>query len=243
MIPLKWRWIIIKRLPNWYMFLATSVFLTVAMLAGALQPLLINTISASKPQPIFHGNLNQPKVAFACNVFWGEEFLPAMLDTFDQHNIKITFFIGGSWGKRYPDMLKELAKRGHELGNHSFSHPHPNSLSKRQNQEQILRTENLIQEVTGIKTTLYAPPYGEYNDTVLSAAAELGYTTIMWSVDTIDWKKPSEEVIRNRVMKKIHNGAIVLMHPTEVTAKALPVLIKEITAKGYIITTVSDIIK
>lgn len=236
------RLFMIRRFPQWYVFFATGIFLTVAMLAGMLQPYLGELLPPVKPQPISHGNTNSPKIAFACNVFWGEEFLPDMLNTLDKENSKITFFIGGSWAKRYPDLLKDIASRGHELGNHTYSHPHPNNLTKQQNQEQITRTEVLVYENTNIKTTLYAPPYGEYNDNVLAAAADLGYTTIMWSIDTIDWQRPPVEVLKNRVLKKIHNGAIILMHPTDPTAKALPELIKELKAKGYTITTVSDIL-
>lgn len=235
--------VFVTRIRQWYIFFAAGVFLTIATLSGLLQPLFSNTQLPGKPQPIFHGNISQPKVAFACNVFWGEEFLPDMLNTLDANNIKITFFVGGSWGHRFPNVVTELANRGHELGNHTYSHPHPNTLSKDKNKEQILRAEKLITELTQFKTTLYAPPYGEYNDTVLSAAADLGYTTIMWSIDTIDWQRPPAEVIISRVMKKINNGAIILMHPTESTAKALPELIKQLQTKGYTISTVSDILK
>ena len=233
----------VTRIRQWYLFFVTGVFLTIAMLSGLLQPLFSNTELPGKPQPIFHGNMAQPKIAFACNVFWGEEFLPDMLNTLAANNIKITFFVGGSWAKRFPNVVAELANRGHELGNHTYSHPHPNTLSKNKNKEQIQRAEELVREFTQIKTTLYAPPYGEYNDTVLSAAAELGYTTIMWSIDTIDWQRPPAEIIISRVMKKIDNGAIILMHPTESTAKALPELIRQLQNKGYVISTVSDILK
>lgn len=235
--------VFVTRIRQWYIFFAAGVFLTVATLSGLLQPFFSNAQLPGKSQPIFHGNVSQPKVAFACNVFWGEEFLPDMLNTLDANNIKITFFIGGSWAHRFPNVVTELANRGHELGNHTYSHPHPNTLSKENNKEQIVRAEQLITELTQFKTTLYAPPYGEYNDTVLSAAADLGYTTIMWSIDTIDWQRPPAEIIISRVMKKINNGAIILMHPTEPTAKALPELIKQLQAKGYTISTVSDILK
>ena len=233
----------VTRIRQWYLFFVAGAFLIVAMLSGLLQPLFSNTELPSKPQPIFHGNVKEQKVAFACNVFWGEEFLPDMLSTLEANHIKITFFIGGSWGKRFPNVVAELAHGGHELGNHTYSHPHPNTLSKDKNKEQIQRAEQLVTELTQIKTTLYAPPYGEYNDTVLSAANELGYTTIMWTIDTIDWQRPPAEIIINRVMKKIDNGAIILMHPTESTAKALPELIRQIQNRGYMISTVSDIIR
>lgn len=237
------KWFFVIRVQQWYVLFSAGVFFAIIILSGFLQPIFNNTQPVNKPAPIFHGNMTSPKVAFACNVFWGEEYLPAMLNTLDENNIKITFFIGGSWGKRFPALVTELAHRGHELGNHTYSHPHPNTISKDKNKEQILRTEELVKELTTIKTSLYAPPYGEYNDTVLSAADELGYTTIMWSIDTIDWQRPPTEIIINRVMKKLHNGAIILIHPTEVTSKALPELIKQIQSKGYTISTVSDIIK
>ena len=239
------RLIVIPRLPQRYVFFAASIFLTVAMLAGLLQPVAgVNALlPPSTQQPLSHGDKSQPKIAFACNVFWGEEFLPDMLATLDKESIKVTFFIGGSWGKRYPEVLRDIATRGHEIGNHSWSHPHPNSLTKQQNQEQIIKTEQFVQEIVDVKTKLYAPPYGEYNDNILAAAAELGYKTILWSIDTIDWQRPSVEILKARVLNKVHNGAIVLMHPTDPTAKALPSLIKELKERGYTITTVTDIMQ
>lgn len=237
------KWCFVIRVQQWYILFSAGVFFAIIMLSGLLQPIFNNTQPIDKPAPIFHGNITNPKVAFACNVFWGEEYLPTILKTLDENNIKITFFIGGSWAKRFPTLVTELGVRGHELGNHTYSHPHPNTISKEKNKEQILRTEELVKELTTIKTSLYAPPYGEYNDIVLSAAQELGYTTIMWSIDTIDWQRPPTDVVINRVMKKIHNGAIILIHPTDVTNKALPDLIKQIQDKGYTISTVSDIIK
>ncbi len=228
------------RAPRWFLGFAAGIF----VLAGLL-PVLAEFIVAERnaPRPIYNGHPGKPQVALACNIFWGEEYLPAMLDTLDRAGVKATFFIGGSWAKRHPDLVRELAVRGHELGNHSYSHPHPNTLGIAQNQEQILRTEKLVEELTGVKTTLYAPPYGEFNTAVLAAAAGLGYKTILWSVDTVDWKRPPAETILNRVLGKVHNGAIILMHPTEPTAQALPELIFRLQGKGYTIKPVSDILE
>lgn len=198
--------------------------------------------AAPAPTPIYHGDEQTAKVAFACNVFWGEEFLPSMLQTMAANNVKITFFIGGTWAAQHPDMLRQISAQGHELGNHSYNHPHPNALSKQQNQEQIQRTADLIYEITGVRTCLYAPPYGEFNHTVLAAAHELGYQTILWSADTIDWQRPPADVIVARVLKKLTNGTIILMHPTAPTAQALPALIRAVQSRGYTITTVSDVL-
>ena len=235
--------LIVGKVRAWYVYFTVGVFMVVAMLSGNIQPLLSTPQLAAVPSPVFQGNPDQPQIALACNVFWGEEYLPDMLKTLDENNIHITFFIGGSWANKYPEVLKDLANRGHELGNHTYSHPHPNNLSKEKNKEQIIKTEELVTSITGTKTILYAPPYGEYNNTVLLAAQELDYTTIMWSIDTIDWKRPPPEIIKERVLKKLHNGAIILMHPTAPTAQVLPGLIAEIKKRGYTITTVSDILK
>lgn len=230
---------LIRRFPYWYWCFIAGFFLMVILIPDILS---LVTAVPGQPRPIYHGDPREAKVAIACNVFWGEEYLPEMLEILDKTDTKITFFIGGSWAKRHPQVLKLIAEKGHELGNHTYSHPHPNALSKDQNKDQILRAENLIQEVTGQKTTLYAPPYGEFNNTVLEAAAELNYTTIMWSIDTIDWKRPPEDVLLARVTKKLHNGAIILTHPTAPTTNALPELISRIKEAGYTIVPVSAII-
>ncbi len=230
------------KLKYWYFAFSAGVFLVLAMIAGIFPSPFAATALTGQRAPVFQGNLAEPKIALACNVFWGEDLIPDMLKILADKNVKITFFMGGSWSKRYPDIVRSIADAGHELGNHSYSHPHPNALTKQENQDQILRTEQLLTDITGKKTTLYAPPYGEYNDRVIAAAAELGYTTVMWSIDTIDWQRPSPEVIKNRVLKKIHNGAIILMHPTKPTLEALPGLLDELIRRGYQVTTVSIIL-
>lgn len=90
---------------------------------------------------------------------------------------------------------------------------------------------------------MFAPPYGERGPTVLQAAEEAGYHTILWTADTIDWQRPAPEVIVRRVLDKAENGSIVLMHPTEPTVKALPDMIKGLKEKGYQLVTVSDMLK
>jgi probable sporulation protein (polysaccharide deacetylase family) len=229
------------RLPRKYLAIGSII----AVLVFWLNVEFINQILhvQNKLTPIYQGNAQYPKIAFACNVFWGEEYIPKMLEILQQENVCITFFLGGSWAKKNPELVKEIVKHGHELGNHSFTHPHPNALNKEQNKDQILRTEELIFSIAQQKTALYAPPFGEFNQTVLQAAEELGYKTIMWTVDTVDWKRPPASVIKARVQKKIQNGAIVLMHPTEPTIDALPDLIRELKRRGYVMEPVSSVIQ
>lgn len=211
-----------------------------------LWSMVLTADQGSDPQligeAVRHGDETRPVIAFACNVFWGEEYLPQMLATLAKEDVRITFFIGGTWAKDNPTLLQEITAGGHELGNHSYSHPHPTQITTEKNREQIKRAEDTIAQITGVRTKLYAPPYGECDTRVIHTATQMGYRTILWSVDTIDWQKPSAVTIKQRVHKKVKNGAIVLMHPTRSTMEALPSLIRELREKGYTITTVSEVI-
>jgi len=202
----------------------------------------MTVLNPSDNTPIYKGNENEQVIALECNVVWGTEYIGPMLDILKEKDIRITFFIGGDWAKNNPDLLKRIAGEGHEIGNHGYSHQHHNNLNLDGNRKEILDTEKVVEAVTGIKTTLFAPPYGEFNKTTLQAAASLGYQTIMWSIDTIDWRRDGTDKILQRVMKDPHNGALILMHPTADTVTALPVMIEKLQGLGYHIGTVSDAI-
>ena len=109
-------------------------------------------------------------------------------------------------------------------------------------EEDIKKSSEILEKITGIKPILFAPPYGDFNDEVVKVAEQLGYKVILWSLDTIDWNNPSPQTIVDRVMSKYHNGAIVLMHPTKNTVEALPQIINQLKEKGYKITKVSEVI-
>jgi len=193
-------------------------------------------------KPIYEGPKDRKVIAFTCNVAWGNEFLPGLLEVFEQDDVKITFFVEGRWAEKYPDLLKMLYEKGHEIGNHGYSHAHHAKLSLEQNLNEIKKAEEVLQKITGKKPILFAPPYGEYSDLTVKASESLGYKLIMWTIDTIDWKKPGVDYIINKVIKNAGNGKIVLMHPTEDTVKAMPTIIKNLKEQGYKITTVSELL-
>jgi probable sporulation protein (polysaccharide deacetylase family) len=206
----------------------------------SLQMISVNTMNYY--DPVYKGEANEKEIAFACNVVWGNEYLPQILQILKDNNIKITFFIGGDWATKYPEELKTIYQAGHELGNHGENHKKQTQLNIEQNKREILKAEESIKNVTGVKTVLFAPPYGDINKTVVDTAEGLGYKVIMWSIDTIDWNTKDYSEIIKRVEKKQHNGGIILMHPTEVTVKALPELIKSLEDMGYEISGVSDVL-
>lgn len=200
-------------------------------------------VNLKAPQPIYQGNKDTDKMALTFNVDWGEEYIPAILNVLETHQVKVTFFITGRWAKKFPELTQKIAEMGHEIGNHGYSHPHPDQISKEKNQQEILETEKEIEKSTKMKTTLFAPPYGEHSGRVLQAADELGYKTILWTIDTIDWDKSrTAEIIRAKVADKAEKGAIVLMHPTDRTLKALPNILQDLKNKKFQLVTISEVL-
>jgi len=149
----------------------------------------------------------------------------------------------GFWIDKYPDTLKEIAARGHEIGNHTANHPHLNSLGKEAVKEELGVVHDQIKSLIGQEAFLFRPPFGEYSDKVIEAAQEMGYYTIQWSVDSLDWRDLSAEAIYDRVVGNIHPGAIVLFHNNATnTPAALPRIIEALQAQGYEIVPISEII-
>lgn len=195
-------------------------------------------------KPIERGSSTQDYIAFTCNVDWGNEVIPEILTVLKEKDIKITFFVTGRWVKAFPEVFQTIIEEGHEIGSHGYQHLDYSKLSLEENKKQIKQAEEEIQKYTGVKPTLFAPPSGAYNEYTLMAAEELGYKTILWSIDTIDWRQGStKDVIVKRVLEKAnHNGAIVLMHPMPETAKALPTIIEELAGKNIKVGSISDVL-
>lgn len=185
---------------------------------------------------IRNGMPNSGQTTFSCNVDWGEEVIPDMLSIFDENQVKITFFVSGKWAEKHPELLREMYATGHEIQSHGYSHKLCSQNSVETIREEILKTEKVILDILGVKTNVFAPPSGNYDETTVELCRSLGYKLALWNVDTIDWREGSTaDVIKNRVLKKHLNGAIVLMHPKEETVKALPGLISEIKGKDLAI--------
>lgn len=192
--------------------------------------------------PIYKANSQKKQIALMINVAWGTEYIPEMLATLEQHNVKATFFLDGSWTKKNPEVAKQISAAGHELGNHAYSHPDMSRMGTSDQLRQITRTNAVIEEATGIKPKLFAPPSGAYADSTVATAYKQGMYTILWSLDTVDWKKPPASTISNRVLSRAENGSMVLMHPTEPTRDALRTIVPSLLKKGYGLVTVSELL-
>ncbi|MCO5388685.1 polysaccharide deacetylase family protein [Desulfosporosinus sp.] len=221
------------------------------LLAGIMAERWVTTSNTPVSKPIEQIKTDQKIMALTINVDWGEEYIPAILDELENGKADVTFFVTGRWAKKNPELLQQIHSRGHQIENHGYSHPHPDLLSVGTNREEIKKTESIIEGIIGKRTHLYAPPYGEKGIPGLRAAHELGYQTILWTLDTVDWRPESTpEIIAQRIInpairfgiKPNKSGAIVLMHPKANTVKALPVILKQLTLEGYIFQTLDELI-
>ena len=199
--------------------------------------------SAETNKAIYKGNENNKNVSIMINVYWGNEYIEKMLEVINQNQIKVTFFVGGSWVEKNPELFKKIVASGAEIGNHGYLHKDSAKISEQKLKDEILRTNEIIEKVGGVKCTLFAPPSGSLDDKTLKVANELGMRVVMWSKDTIDWRDNQESLVYQRATDNLSNGDLILMHPTAHTASALQNIIDCIKGKGFSLTDVSTNIK
>ncbi|MFQ3543283.1 polysaccharide deacetylase family protein [Halobacillus rhizosphaerae] len=180
------------------------------------------------PSPIYRGHPDKDMVSFLINVSWGEEYIPEMIKTLTKYNVKATFFIDGAFAKQHKELVQMIQEEGHTIGSHGYLHKDMAAMSEQEASENLKQANDILFALTNEKVQWFAPPSGSFNNSTVQAADQLGMETILWTVDTIDWKQPTQEVLIERVMGKLHNGATILMHPTQVTADSLPALIERI---------------
>ncbi|WP_248926322.1 polysaccharide deacetylase family protein [Paenibacillus hamazuiensis] len=193
-------------------------------------------------QPIYKGNPQKPMVALMINVAWGNEYLPKMLEVLDKENVHATFFFDGTWLKSNIDVAKDIMARGHEVSNHAYSHKNMSQLSRQKATEEIVKTQNLLSKELGAKNVLFAPPSGDYDQETVNIAHSLGLRTILWTLDTVDWRKPEPWTIVNKIRARVEPGSLILMHPTSSSSEALAEMISIIKEKKLRLGTVSDVI-
>lgn len=199
--------------------------------------------SVEKLLPIYNVQTNEKKVAFTMNCAWNADDIDSILKTLDKNNTKITFFMVGEWIDKYPEAVNKIHKAGHEIASHSDTHPHVNNLSYEENINEIEKSNDKIERITGRRTKIYRTPYGEYNNMVIKAAKDKGYYTIQWNLDTLDYTGLSGEEMWNRINGKIKEGDIILSHNgTKHTAESLDMIIKNIKNSGFEIVKISDLI-
>ncbi|HJT81090.1 MAG TPA: polysaccharide deacetylase family protein [Chthoniobacterales bacterium] len=173
-----------------------------------------------------------------------EKLTPELLDLLAKHRIKATFFVIGQNAAEYPDIVARAAREGHEIANHSWSHPNFGKMSDESVRKQLRQTDDVIKKATGKRPTLMRPPYGSITNRQRQwIHDEFGYQIILWDVDPLDWKRPGAATICNRIVKLTRPGSIVLSHDIHPgTIEAMPDTLNQLEAKGFKFVTVSELI-
>lgn len=230
--------------------LAVSMFLFIlgiglvkGPLSGPSEALISFVTGAKKLHPIYCVDTDEPKVAISFDATWGNQYTTQLLDILDKYNVKTTFFLVNIWLDQYPEDAKEILRRGHELGLHSATHPDFKTLSEAQMEKELRDNYDKIVELTGFKPILFRPPFGSYNNTLITVAQRLGLHVIQWDVDSLDWKDVTAGQIIERVTSRVKNGSIVLFHNNAThTPEALGPIIENLQSRGFEIVPISELI-
>jgi len=169
---------------------------------------------------------------------------PRLLDMLKERGLKATFYVIGQNVVLYPEIMQRIVAEGHEIGNHSYTHPALTKCSAAKVTEEITKTNEAILQACGVKPTTMRPPYGATNPAVTKRLNdEFGLTVVMWSVDPLDWKIRKASHVSNHILQNTKPGAIVLahdIHPS--TIDAMPAVLDGLLAKGHQFVTVSELI-
>ena len=242
-------WKLIKTAVKGKGYLALLLFFYGIALGGFIGFMSIKddvTVFAEKKElPIYGVNTEEKKVALTFDAAWGNEDTGEILAILAKYEVRATFFMTGGWVDKYPDDVKAICSAGHDLGNHSENHKHMSSLSHSECVEELMGVHEKVAALTGENMCLFRPPYGDYNDTVIEASESVGYYTIQWDVDSLDWKDYGADNIVKTVLhhKNLQNGSIILMHNgAKYTKDALERVIVGLKEMGYEIVPVSELI-
>lgn len=193
--------------------------------------------------PIYCVDRDDKVVSITFDCAWGTEYTDQILNALRVSDVRATWFMVEFWTEKYKDYVKKIDEAGHEIGTHSSTH----SYMSKQNAEEIkLELENsskAIEEITGKDVELFRPPYGDYDNELIKTASELGYYTIQWDTDSLDWKDLSAADIAMKVINGVKSGSIILMHNNGLhTAEAVPIILETLKNRGFSFVPVGEML-
>lgn len=203
----------------------------------------VQTAASQEKRPIYSVETDRKAVALGINCAWDNADIPQLIKILDEAGIRATFFVVGDWCDKYPESVKALYDAGHEIGTHSDTHADMTRLDRDGILRELRDSADKVEKVTGKRPTLFRPPSGAYNTEVIELAEQEGFYPIQWDCDSIDYKDPTPEQMKQRILRKLRQGSIMLFHSgAKNTPAALPGIIAEIQAQGYEIIPVSELI-
>ena len=200
-------------------------------------------VSAARSLPIYSVEREDKKIAISFDCAWGTEYTDTILRYLEQNDVKCTFFAVEFWVKKNPEYAKKIVDAGHELGTHSRTHSYMSKLSESEITDELKTSSETIEKITGKKPTLFRAPYGDYDNLLIDTAKEMGFYTIQWDVDSLDWKNLSANEIALRVVNGVKSGSIILCHNNGLhTAEALPMIFSTLKNRGYQFLPIGELI-
>ena len=225
---------------------------------AALAALLITVLSVSvyftgayavyygntpRLSPIYSVEREENVVSISFDCAWGTEHTDEILNALKVSNVRATWFMVEFWTEKYGDYVKKIDAAGHEIGTHSSTHSYMSKQNAEEIKLELSTSSEAIESITGKKVELFRPPYGDYDDELIKTASELGYYTIQWDVDSLDWKDLSASDIAVRVINAVQNGSIILMHNNGLhTAEAVPIILETLKNRGYSFVPIGELI-
>ncbi len=197
------------------------------------------------PAEIEHGNRSRQQVIFTFDGNESSQSADLMLEILAKHHIKATFFLTGKFVNAFPEIVRKIAAGGHEIFNHSFSHPFFTALSDDEISQQLQKMDQSLLQVAGITAKPYfRPPYGDRNSRVLTAAFKAGYQSVYWSADTRDWQETEGRTaleVKEYILSHVAPGTIYLMHVgTKITGEILDEVLSTIEGRGYKVVSLTQ---
>jgi polysaccharide deacetylase family sporulation protein PdaB len=188
----------------------------------------------------------QKVAALTFDISWGTTMPQKVFHILQQHNVKVTFFISGPWAEHNTALVQDMVRAGDEVESHGWAHVNYTGLSSPGVQNNIMRANQVIEKITGQRPTFVRPPNGDFNPRTILAAKEVGYRTVTWGTDSLDWMNPGVHTIIRRVVTGIHPGDIVLMHASDTckqTDLALPGILADLRQRGYQLVTLTQLLR
>ena len=193
--------------------------------------------------PIYCVEREDKLVSVSFDCAWGTEYTDKILEALKASDVKATFFMVEFWAEKYPEYVKKIHDSGCEIGTHSSTHSYMSKLNAEGIKLELQTSSEAIEKVTGKKVELFRAPYGDYDDELIKTASEMGYYTIQWDVDSLDWKDLSASDIAMRVINGVKSGSIILMHNNGLhTAEAVPIILETLKNRGYSFVPIGELI-
>lgn len=199
--------------------------------------------SGARSLPIYCVGREDNKIAISFDCAWGTEHTDAILENLAKNNVRATFFMVEFWTRNYPDYVKKIDEQGHEIGTHSSTHSYMSRLSETEIRAELKSSSEAIESVTGKPVTLFRPPYGDYNNTLIDTCNAVGVYPVQWDVDSLDWRDLSASDIAGRITERVKSGSIILCHNNGLhTAESLPIVIDTLKARGFEFVPIGELI-